>query len=250
MPQAPTQLQFLGHASFRLTTPEGRIVLIDPWLNHNPFLPEALRPLFDAADLVLQTHGHGDHFDAELLARLTRTGARVAAPAPMRLYLGRQGVPAEQLEPMNVGGSVPVHELELTMTRAHHPAHIDLPDGGTDCPHESVGFVVRCSDGVVLYAAGDTAVFGDMRLLAELYQPTVALLPTGGRYTMGPREAAYAARLLGAPLVVPFHYGTYPSLTGTPEQLRAALPPEAGITVQVLQAGETLRLPAPASAQV
>ncbi|WBO83182.1 metal-dependent hydrolase [Hymenobacter yonginensis] len=236
-----TQLQFLGHASFRLTTPEGLVVLIDPWLNDNPFVPETLRHP-ERADLVLITHGHDDHMDSQLLALLARTGAVLVAPAPVRFYLHQQGLPREQAEPMNVGGSIVVAGLQLTMTRAQHTAHIDLPDGTTTAPHESVGYVLDLSDGTVLYAAGDTGLFGDMRLLADLYQPTAALLPIGGRYTMRPLEAAHATRLLRVPHVVPFHYGTYPTLTGTPAQLRAHLTPADGVTVHALQAGETLEL--------
>ncbi|GAA4362386.1 metal-dependent hydrolase [Hymenobacter saemangeumensis] len=236
---SPTRLQLLGHASFRITTPEGRIILLDPWLGSNPFVPEALREQA-RADVVLITHGHDDHLDPELPALLARTGARVVAPAPVRFFLIEQGVPSEQCEPMNVGGSVALPHLQLTMTVAHHAAHVDLPGGRTGYAHEGVGFVLRFSDGSVLYAAGDTALFGDMTLLAELYRPTVALLPIGDRYTMGPREAAHAARLLRVAHVVPFHYGTFPSLTGTAEQLRQHLDP--GIAVHALQAGEELSL--------
>lgn len=236
-----TQLQLLGHASFRITTPEGYSILLDPWLTNNPFVPEHLRHP-ERADLILLTHGHDDHLDAELPALLARTEAKVAAPAPVRFYLQEQGVPAAQCEAMNVGGSIDVLNLRLTMTVAHHAAHVDLPDGGTSHQHEGVGFLLRFSDNTVLYAAGDTALFGDMRLLADLYAPTVALLPIGDRYTMGPREAAHAARLLRVPHVVPFHYGTFPSLVGTPEQLRSHLSPADAVTVHELPAGGTLDL--------
>ncbi|WP_426492922.1 metal-dependent hydrolase [Hymenobacter sp. 102] len=241
MTPASTQLQLLGHASFRITTPEGRIILLDPWLSNNPYVPAALRQP-ERADLILLTHGHDDHMDAELPALLARTGAKVAAPAPVRFYLQEQGVPAAQCEAMNVGGSIDLPDLRLTMTVAHHAAHVDRPDGTTSHQHEGVGFILRFSDGTVLYAAGDTALFGDMRLLAELYQPTVALLPIGDRYTMGPLEAAHAARLLDVRHVVPFHYGTFPSLVGTPGQLRQHLGPEAAVAVHPLQPGETLML--------
>lgn len=236
---ATTHLQLLGHASFRITTPEGRIILLDPWLSNNPYVPEHLRHP-ERADLILLTHGHDDHLDAELPALLARTGSRVAAPAPVRFYLQEQGVPASQCEAMNVGGSIDVLDLRLTMTVAHHAAHVDRPDGRTSHQHEGVGFILCFSDGTVLYAAGDTALFGDMRLLADLYQPTIALLPIGDRYTMGPLEAAYAARLLGVRHVVPFHYGTFPSLVGTPEQLEQHLAAGEAITVHALKAGETL----------
>ena len=236
-----TQLQFLGHAAFRLVSPEGQVILIDPWFTNNPFVPAHLwQP--ERADLVLITHGHDDHFDPELPALLARTGARCIAQPQVRFYLYDQGVPAAQFEPMNKGGSLDVLGVRVTMTLAFHGAHIDLPDGTAGFPHEAVGFILTFSDGAVVYAAGDTALFGDMRLLADLYQPTVALLPIGDRYTMGPREAAYAARLLRAPHVVPFHYGTFPALTGTPEQLRAHLAPADAVTIHALQPGATLDL--------
>ncbi|MCB2378125.1 metal-dependent hydrolase [Hymenobacter sp. BT635] len=238
---ASTRLQLLGHASFRITTPEGRIILLDPWLRSNPYVPVELREQ-ERADLVLITHGHDDHFDPELPALLARTGAKVVAPAPVRFYLYEQGVPPGQFEPMNVGGGIDVLDLRLTMTVAQHAAHVDLPEDKTGFQHEAVGYILGFSDGTVLYAAGDTGLFGDMRLLADFYRPTVALLPIGDRYTMGPREAAYAARLLRVKHVVPFHYGTFASLPGTPEQLQAHLTPADAVTVHALRAGDTLEL--------
>ncbi|UOQ78183.1 metal-dependent hydrolase [Hymenobacter sp. 5516J-16] len=204
-------------------------------------MPEHLRRP-ERADLVLLTHGHDDHLDAELPALLARTGARVVAPAPVRFYLQEQGVPGGQCEAMNVGGSIEVFGLRLTMTVAHHAAHVELRGGTPGFQHEGVGYILHFSDNTVLYAAGDTALFGDMRLLADLYQPTVALLPIGDRYTMGPREAAYAAQLLRVAHLVPFHYGTFASLVGTPDQLQEYLRQDDDVTVHALAAGETLEI--------
>src|ERR1700690_277361 len=137
------------------------------------------------------------------------------------MWLQTQGI--ENVLPMGKGGTHKIGEIEATMVNAFHSNSIDPGRDGEPAIYggEPAGFVVRLPGGLKIYHAGDTSVFGDMRIIGELYQPDVACLPIGDLFTMGPREAAYAIRLLGVHHVIPMHYGTFPALTGTPEALRA-----------------------------
>jgi L-ascorbate metabolism protein UlaG (beta-lactamase superfamily) len=231
------RITFLGHAGFRINTPGGKVVLIDPWLKDNPVCPphEKHQP---AADLILLTHGHPDHLDADLPALAERTGALIISPPQVRFYLQQRGL--TRFRPMNKGGTVPVHGMEVTMVNAFHHAHIQLEDGATGFPHEAVGYVLRLENGFRLYHAGDTCVFGDMRLIGEIYRPDLAMLPIGDRFTMGPLEAAHAIRLLGVKRVIPMHYDSMPSLTGTPEALQSQTADIEGLQIHVLKPGQTL----------
>lgn len=149
-------------------------------------------------------------------------------------YLGTKGV--KNLEPMNKGGTITVQGLHITMTDARHSSSFD--DHGVHYLGEAAGFVVKLENGQTIYYAGDTCLFGDMKIIAELYQPDIAFLPIGDRFTMGPDTAAIAAKWLGVKQVVPMHYGTFPLLTGTPEQLEQHLS-GSGIDVLKLKPGET-----------
>jgi len=217
-----TSFTWYGHACVEVTTPGGRTILIDPWFG-NPRSPKAAAAV-SRCDLLLVTHGHGDHMgDAVALA----SRLRPAWPCihEMSLWLARQ-LPggADQVTGMNKGGTVEVAGVRVTMTTADHSAGDWNPDGGVPLYlGEPVGFVVELENGFRFYHSGDTAVFGDMRLIRELYRPEFAILPIGGHYTMGPREAALAVELLGVKHVMPIHYGTFPILAGTPDQLRAEL---------------------------
>lgn len=224
-------ITWLGHSSFRVRTPGGKEILFDPWYTGNPASPETARP--SKADLILVSHGHSDHI-TDAAATAKATGATVVGIWEICSYLGTKGV--KNLEPMNKGGTITVQGLRITMTDARHSSSFD--DHGVHYLGEAAGFVVKLENGQTIYYAGDTCLFGDMKIIAELYQPDIAFLPIGDRFTMGPDTAAIAAKWLGVKQVVPMHYGTFPLLTGTPEQLEQHLS-GSGIDVLKLKPGET-----------
>ncbi|MHB1921643.1 MAG: metal-dependent hydrolase [Chitinophagaceae bacterium] len=233
-----TQIQFLGHASFKVTTPEGKIILIDPWLSDNPFVPLELRSQ-PKVDLILITHGHEDHWDRNLPDMVRETGARLVVNNILRYDLMEQGIPEKNFEGLNMGGTLLLPDnIKVTMVQAHHPSHILGKDHSIQLPHYSVGFILQLSGDTRIYFAGDTAIFGDMKLIAEIYCPQIAVLPIGDRFTMGPLEASYSVRLLQVGHVIPFHYGTFPSLTGTPQELRRLTPDLPYLKIHALQPGE------------
>jgi L-ascorbate metabolism protein UlaG (beta-lactamase superfamily) len=216
-----TTFTWYGHACVEVRTPGGKVVLIDPWFG-NPLSPKGADQV-SACDVMLVTHGHSDHFgDALLIA--SRTQPDWPAIHELQLWLSRNFAHPDKLIGMNKGGTVAVAGLKVTMTTAQHSAG-DW-DSNTGAPRylgEPAGFVVEVENGFRFYHAGDTAAFGDMQLIRDLYRPDLAILPIGGHYTMGPDEAGLAVELLGVKHVMPIHYGTYPILAGTPDQFRAAL---------------------------
>lgn len=224
-------ITWLGHSSFRVRTPGGKEVLFDPWYTGNPAFPESARP--KKADLILVSHGHSDHItDAAAIAKAT--GATVVGIWEVTSWLGSKGV--QNLEPMNIGGTITAKGLRITMTDARHSSSFD--DNGIVYLGNPAGFVVKLENEQTIYFAGDTSLFGDMKLIAELYKPDIAFLPIGDRFTMGPDTAAIAAKWLGVKQVVPMHHSTFPLLTGTPEQLEQQLA-GTGIEVLKLKPGET-----------
>ena len=207
--------------------------MTDPWLETNPSCPAEAKKIREA-DLILLSHGHRDHTaDAAALARAT--GARTVAPYELARWLEGKGL--RNVTAMNPGGTLDALGLSVTMVPAVHSSSID-DEGRTQYLGLASGYVIRFEDGVTVYFAGDTGLFGDMRLIGELYRPVVGFLPIGGVYTMGPIEAAKACELLGITQVVPMHYGTYPALTGTPARLRELVEPR-GIEGLELRPGET-----------
>jgi L-ascorbate metabolism protein UlaG (beta-lactamase superfamily) len=223
---------FYGHAAFKLAG-AGVNVLIDPWLD-NPMRQTPVAQV-GAVDVILVTHGHGDHVGNTVEAAKA-TGATVVAIHELSQILAGQG--AAQVVGMNKGGTVSLAGLKITMTQAVHSSTMEVA-GEMVAAGDPGGFVVQFPNGFTAYHAGDTAVFKDMELIRELYRPELALLPIGSHYVMNPKEAALACRLLKPRWVIPMHYGTFPVLTGTPEELMALLKGE-DITVIPLKPGETV----------
>ena len=226
------RLTWLGHAAFRIETPAGRTILVDPWVMGNPMCPERDKDV-TKLDVMLCTHGHFDHIgDAVELAR--KLNPTVVCIADMAHWLEKKGV--KNISGMNKGGTQAVGDLKVTMVHADHSCGIKDGDqiiyGG-----EAVGYVIQFSNGLKIYHAGDTNVFGDMAIIRDLYAPEIVMLPIGDHYTMSPREAAYAVNLLKPKTVIPMHFGTFPILVGRPSELQKLV---SGVEVVEMAPGVTI----------
>lgn len=225
-------ITWYGHATFVITTPGGKRIVFDPWLTGNPKAPAGSK--IDKADVICVSHGHSDH-TGDVLNVARTTGAPVVAVFELANWFQAKGL--KDVIGMGVGGTVHVKGLDISMTPALHTSSIQ-EDGTVHYVGLAAGFVVRLEDGRAIYFAGDTALFGDMRLIGEQYSPEIAFLPIGDHYTMDPTAAAKACAMLGVRQVVPMHYGTFPLLTGSPHDLQRLVEP-SGIDVLVLKPGET-----------
>lgn len=229
------KLTWLGHATFRLVTPGGKTILIDPWVMGNPMCPEAEKQV-KKVDVMLCTHGHFDHIeDAVAIGR--QHDPVVVGIYELCVWLQRKG--AKHISPMNKGGTQMVGDIRVTMVHADHSCGIQEDDGSIVYGGEASGYVIELENGVKLYHAGDTNVFGDMHIIHELYGPPIALLPIGDLFTMSPREATYACKLLRPKYVIPMHFGTFPPLTGKPSDLKKMVA-EMGVEVVEMRPGQTI----------
>jgi L-ascorbate metabolism protein UlaG (beta-lactamase superfamily) len=228
-----TRITWLGHATVLVQTAKGTNILIDPFIAQNPEYPKEF-VLPEKIHYILATHGHGDHI-SDLVPVAASHNSTVVAVFELANYLAKKGV--ARTIGMGMGGTVQLDDAAVTLVAAEHSSSVQ-DEQGTHYVGLAGGFVLTIADGPVLYHAGDTNVFGDMRLIHELYQPEVVMLPIGGHFTMGPREAALAVRLLEPEVVLPLHFGTFPPLKGTPEQLAALV--DASVKVVRCRPGETI----------
>jgi L-ascorbate metabolism protein UlaG (beta-lactamase superfamily) len=220
---------YYGHSTVRFDLPSGEVVLIDPWVESNPACPDRLKNL-ERLDAVLITHGHFDHASDLLdLARRYRP-SKIVGTFEVCQWLERKGI--ANASPMNLGGAQEVLGMSVRMVRADHSAGYLEPDG-TVSAGIACGYVVRLDGGFTFYFSGDTALFSDMQLIAELWRPELAFLPIGDLFTMDPRQAAGACRFLQVRRVIPIHWGTFDALTGTPAELQAELA-DIGATCEVI----------------
>jgi len=231
MSSTAARIAWLGHATVLVQTGAGTNILIDPFIAQNPSYPKDFA-LPEKIHYILLTHGHGDHI-SDAVPVAGKHDSTVVAIYELAMYLAGQG--AAKTIGMNLGGTVQLDDVAVTMVEAKHSSGAQDKEG-VHYVGVAAGYVLSIADGPVLYHAGDTAVFGDMKLIRELYRPKVAMLPIGGHFTMGPREAALAARFLQPEIILPIHFGTIPQLTGAPQELAALV--DAGVQVVSWTPGE------------
>jgi L-ascorbate metabolism protein UlaG (beta-lactamase superfamily) len=232
---AEVSFTWLGHGTWKVRSARGKEILIDAWVMNNPATPENLKTI-DKCDLLMLTHGHFDHvYDALEIAR--RTKAKIVTNHEIGIWLGAKGIDGESIVAGNKGGTFEVEGIKATMVHADHSCGIS-ENGGVIYGGEACGYVIEFENGFTIYFAGDTDVFGDMALIAELNKFDVAFLPIGDFFTMGPERAAKAVKLLGVKTVVPMHFATFPILAGRPSRLQELV--GSGVKVLDIKPGDTI----------
>ena len=230
------EITYLGHGTFKIKSPKGKTILIDPWVQGNPACPDALKK-FDKIDIMAITHAHFDHIgDAVSLGK--EHNPKVVGIYETCVWVNSKGI--EGITPMNKGGTQDVDGIKFTMVHADHSCGIQDDDGKIIYGGEAVGYVIEFENGFRAYHSGDTAVFSDMKLIAEIYKPELVMIPIGDLFTMSPTEASYACRFLSPKYVIPMHYATFPPLTGTPEKLRELTEDIMDMEIIAIKPGETL----------
>lgn len=226
------KIRWFGHSAFQILSPKGKSILIDPWID-NPMGNAKFIDELNGVDIVLITHGHGDHL-GNIVEIYEKFKPKVYAIFEVSEYLRVKGV--ESIG-MNISGCVEDSNIKICMTEATHSS-AEITDGNIIYLGNPVGFVITLENGLKIYHAGDTGLFGGLSLIGEFYKPDVVMLPIGGHFTMGPLEAAYAVKLLKPSYIIPMHYKTFPILTGTPEEFIEALATEYKERVIKLDIGE------------
>lgn len=226
------KLRWFGHSAFEIRSRENLKILIDPFISNNPLSPVKVEEL--DADIICVTHGHADHF-GDTMEIANRTGAVIVGNHEHSVYLARQGFDTEG---MNIGGSIELHNIKITMVEAKHSSDMDFIEeigaGGSAC-----GYIIQLENGRKIYHTGDTGIFSDMRdVIGAIYKPDIALIPIGDRYTMGPVEAAIASQWINPELVIPMHYNTFPVIQQNPGEFAERVESSTGIKVIILEPGQ------------
>jgi len=230
------KITYFGHSTFSINSPKGKKIIIDPWIDTNPSCPDELKNI-DSVDIIAVTHGHFDHI-GDLLDICNQHNPKIIANWEICDWLGTKGV--ENCLPINKGGTQTSDNIKFVMTHAQHSSGIKDDDGTIIYAGEPGGYVIELENNYRIYHAGDTNLFGDMKLIAELYRPDISILPIGDVFTMSPFEASYACRFLKSRYVIPMHYATFPLLTGTPEKLKELTKDIKGLEILALKPGESL----------
>ncbi len=214
-PDGLAKIDFFGHSTTLVTSEKGKRIIIDPWLSENPSCPDDLKNVSEI-DAIILTHGHSDHC-ASVLELAEKTKAPVYAIFELANLLGEDGLSEAQIEPMGKGGTVSMRNgdgIKIHLTTAVHSSSYTKKDGSTHYAGEPCGVVIELESGRTVYHAGDTALFNDMSLISEKFDPEVALLPIGDRFTMGPLDAARAAQIIKPKITIPIHFATFDLLSG------------------------------------